>query len=409
MKEIKKQTKGITLIALVITIIVLLILAGVSISMLTGENGILVQAQKAKEETEKEQKEEENILNSYEDKMNEYIGIDWDAVLANAEKHPDQVTSTAIGVGTNGKPVNMDLWEYTKLDDGTYALNDKDTITAIKEENWSEVNIGYNGKITEGGEIEGKIPQYIKSESDNTFVKVTNLDCTFYKSAELKIIPHIPDTINSMIDTFLGCTSLTTVTQLPNSIKNMQATFMRCTSLTTISNIPSNVTNMNETFYNCSNLTSIPAFPNNIETMEWTFQDCIKLTSVGKLPDSIINMRGTFRGCRGLTTITNIPNNVINMCETFTDCSSLATIPTTIPSSVNNMVKTFEGCAKLQGSIKINANLQGILIDVGSQTYIDYMDIFKNACKDVTLKVTGTCPVLQDIVLSTNNPNIILE
>ena len=39
MKKIKGE-KGITLIALVITIIVLLILAGVSISMLTGENGI---------------------------------------------------------------------------------------------------------------------------------------------------------------------------------------------------------------------------------------------------------------------------------------------------------------------------------------------------------------------------------
>ena len=52
MKEIKKQTKGITLIALVITIIVLLILAGVSISMLTGENGILTQAQKSSEQTE---------------------------------------------------------------------------------------------------------------------------------------------------------------------------------------------------------------------------------------------------------------------------------------------------------------------------------------------------------------------
>ena len=46
-KRILKE-KGITLIALVITIIVLLILAGVSIAMLTGENGILTQANNAK-------------------------------------------------------------------------------------------------------------------------------------------------------------------------------------------------------------------------------------------------------------------------------------------------------------------------------------------------------------------------
>lgn len=45
------KQKGITLIALVITIIVLLILAGISIAMLTGENGILSKAKKAEEQT----------------------------------------------------------------------------------------------------------------------------------------------------------------------------------------------------------------------------------------------------------------------------------------------------------------------------------------------------------------------
>ena len=65
----KKNTKGITLITLVVTIIVLLILAGVSISMLTGQNGILTQAQKAKEATEKAAKDEESALGSLEDYM----------------------------------------------------------------------------------------------------------------------------------------------------------------------------------------------------------------------------------------------------------------------------------------------------------------------------------------------------
>ena len=57
MKKVKtktfKSTKGITLIALVVTIIVLLILAGISIAMLTGNNGILTQASRAKKETER--------------------------------------------------------------------------------------------------------------------------------------------------------------------------------------------------------------------------------------------------------------------------------------------------------------------------------------------------------------------
>ena len=52
MKGSFKEKKGITLIALVITIIVLLILAGVSIAMLTGQKGILTQANNAKNATE---------------------------------------------------------------------------------------------------------------------------------------------------------------------------------------------------------------------------------------------------------------------------------------------------------------------------------------------------------------------
>ena len=53
-----RNQKGITLIALVITIIVLLILAGVSIAMLTGQNGILTQASNAKTETTNAEKAE---------------------------------------------------------------------------------------------------------------------------------------------------------------------------------------------------------------------------------------------------------------------------------------------------------------------------------------------------------------
>ena len=52
MKHKLKKNKGITLIALVVTIIILLILAGISISMLTGQNGILNRAQEAKNKTQ---------------------------------------------------------------------------------------------------------------------------------------------------------------------------------------------------------------------------------------------------------------------------------------------------------------------------------------------------------------------
>ena len=67
-KKSLKASNGITLIALVITIIVLLILAGISISMLSGENGILQKATDAKIQTVKASEEEQikiEVLGSY--------------------------------------------------------------------------------------------------------------------------------------------------------------------------------------------------------------------------------------------------------------------------------------------------------------------------------------------------------
>lgn len=63
MNKQKSKQKGITLIALVVTIIVLIILAGVSISLIVGDNGIITMAQLAKGNTELAQKEEQENLN----------------------------------------------------------------------------------------------------------------------------------------------------------------------------------------------------------------------------------------------------------------------------------------------------------------------------------------------------------
>ena len=73
MKNFKYNEKGITLIALVITIIVLLILVGVTIATLTGDNGILSKAQEAKEKTDLASREEELKLSKMELEMNEDI------------------------------------------------------------------------------------------------------------------------------------------------------------------------------------------------------------------------------------------------------------------------------------------------------------------------------------------------
>ena len=66
------KSNGITLIALVVTIIVLLILAGITINMLTSDNGIIKKALEAKQKTEAAQEEESRILKEYEDLMKKY-------------------------------------------------------------------------------------------------------------------------------------------------------------------------------------------------------------------------------------------------------------------------------------------------------------------------------------------------
>ena len=97
----KKQInqKGITLIALVITIIVLLILAAVSIAMLTGENGILTNAQRARTETNQGGEKEQLQLAYTEARTKKLRQGDSTAVTAdemNTELTSDGVGATAV-------------------------------------------------------------------------------------------------------------------------------------------------------------------------------------------------------------------------------------------------------------------------------------------------------------------------
>ena len=94
-KGLKRNEEGITLIALVITIIVLLILAGVSIAMLTGQNGILTQAQNAKNRTEEAKVNEANALTSYEQIINASTGVNLGAITG--DETTNTVTQDSLG------------------------------------------------------------------------------------------------------------------------------------------------------------------------------------------------------------------------------------------------------------------------------------------------------------------------
>ena len=71
----KKQEKGITLIALVITIVILLILAGVSLNLVVGNEGILTRGKEAGDKYGKQSENEQQGLNDVEAWVNEQFGV----------------------------------------------------------------------------------------------------------------------------------------------------------------------------------------------------------------------------------------------------------------------------------------------------------------------------------------------
>ena len=119
-----RKQKGITLIALVVTIIVLIILAGVSISLVLGENGIVNKAKKAKENTELAKTEEETMLNE----------------LA---KQIEEGTSG----GTTNPPETIKTVEEVK--GGNYF----DKATTIKDSNGNLIKVPQGFKIAEDSGI----------------------------------------------------------------------------------------------------------------------------------------------------------------------------------------------------------------------------------------------------------------
>ena len=325
-KQERRKEKGITLVALVVTIIVLLILAGISISMLAGNNGILTKTQQAKEKNEKAsdrdliamtvleaqigengyQELNSNILQeaidnqfngrnivtsdngdgtftvSCLDTLKDYKitsngiddGIDWNEAISNAvapESQDEERNVGVIGIGTDGIPVDMDLWEYTVLSDNTIGLNDENSLNDVNK------NSGYVGSF-ENGNIIGTIPQYISIDNGKTYLPVTTIFATFCQESELTTMPKLPITVKDITNCFIRCSNLTNISSIPTSVEKSASTFKGCTSLTQAPEIPVSTKNIAGMFEGCTNITKGPSIiPNNVEIMYQAFLECEKL------------------------------------------------------------------------------------------------------------------------------------
>ena len=136
----KNTNGGITLIALVITIVVLLILAGVSIAMLTGDNGIITQAQKAKEKTEEAKIREEQQLESLLNRITSEVPSE-EGFNATKNVNSPKITQGMIPIKYNG----TDWVVCSKEDPEWYSYDDT--------KKWANV------MLSDGTYKEGKVPE----------------------------------------------------------------------------------------------------------------------------------------------------------------------------------------------------------------------------------------------------------
>ena len=155
-KDINKGIRGITLIALVVTIVVLLILAGISISMLTGQNGIIKRASEAKDLTDTSQDLEYLKLKATESLTDYYQGND-------TTSEDDYILSK---------------WDADQNNKITVNKTDKTFI--------------YNGKTYSISDIIGNQSEKSKIENENmtqiTISNATDNDKTLLSNGKIRLI-----------------------------------------------------------------------------------------------------------------------------------------------------------------------------------------------------------------------------
>ena len=148
-KELLKNDKGITLIALVITIIILLILAGVAIATLTGENGLFARAKQAKQtQTESEMKEKLN-LSIQELQVEKLTEATLDDITQEwlTQKLSEYNPILKEDGTTNSKKVTLQKNGVIKL----YMIDEKLNITEV--ENGSGIEFSYEIVKRENGKV----------------------------------------------------------------------------------------------------------------------------------------------------------------------------------------------------------------------------------------------------------------
>ena len=328
-KKRVKENKAITLIALVITIIVLLILAGVTITALSGDNGILTNASRAKYATELSQYKEE--LERYKgEKLLEDLSFEEESLISSENTldyntKPEGETGNIYNVITSLKGSNFaGKLEVIK---GELLLNSQNK-TEIEVA--QSVGIAVNPyEIIEGELIssEGnlllmdstgtlRIPETVTSIGEGAFADLEGLKTIIIpgtvkeikmnafrgnKDLETVIMEEGVESIG--VSAFQGCANLKNVT-MPQSLKDIKdQAFYADPNLKQIT-VPSGVKTVGAyCFSGDTGLTKV-IFENGVEELQnRVFEGCTELSQI-EIPESIKSIKNAvFTGCINLETI----------------------------------------------------------------------------------------------------------
>ena len=315
-----KRGNGVTLIALAVTIIVMLILAGVTISTLTGNSGITTKASKAKTKSYLANIKEEYELYLSEKRMDDEY--DLDTLYANDKTIRYEGNEVGTGIAEICSSIKKGDEKKFEIIKGKiyYVSQDKNVIPIA-------VELGFSinpYEITDGG--------VLKSSSMNLYLVDNDghLDLSEYEGK----IKTIEAGAFSKVEIESGINPLQSIV-LPKGITTIgDDAFSYNTSLTSIK-IPNTVTSIGKrAFQGCTNLTSIE-IPDTVTYIgDYCFSGCNRLQKI-KLSKKIqtINQR-LLQGCSSLTEI-EIPEGVKSIgYAAFISCNKLTTI--TLPASLTS-------------------------------------------------------------------------
>lgn len=366
-----KKEKGITLIALVVTIVILLILAGISISMLMGENGILNQAQSAKDKNKESGAIEKvklatmgNIdekgldIAALEEELNKVEGIETELKNLTIDSFPLQITvdNVKLDVFLNGE---VDL--ASDMTQPAYVMiYDKGTKTQ------DGINEAYEMVFQRGNNID-ETKKLIASYTNFENLGENNRPWDeFAKNIEvIKFIDIIkPIKTLEWFAGFENCKEINSLEKLDTrECTNMQGLFYSCKILKNLQTEYLNTkscTNFSWMFSGCTALENIELSNWNVENGEnfnAMFQNCTSIKSLN-LEDWNYRSEATcyymFGGCTQLETLGDIgvwnTDNITDFSYMFYNCKSLRNVNvknwnTTKSKTFANM---FDGCIAIE-------------------------------------------------------------